>query len=68
VRLLLAGVDIETQAVAIHYYVDDMTLEEVAATLGRSVPIVRKCPATFAAQRGAGAAGKDPPQGSMADD
>ena len=26
----------------IHYHVDGMTLEEVAAALGRSVPTVRK--------------------------
>ena len=32
--------DVETQAAAIHYHVDEMTLEEVAALLGRSVPTV----------------------------
>ncbi|MBU8897639.1 sigma-70 family RNA polymerase sigma factor [Corallococcus sp. H22C18031201] len=42
VRRLLARVDAETQAAAIHYHVDGMTLEEVAALLGRSVPTVRK--------------------------
>lgn len=52
VRQLLQKVDIETQAAAIHYYVDEMTLEEVAATLGRSVPTVRKRLETFAAQGG----------------
>jgi RNA polymerase sigma-70 factor, ECF subfamily len=52
VRQLLAGVDLETQAAAIHYYVDEMTLEEVAAALGRSVPTVRKRLETFAAQSG----------------
>jgi len=26
----------------IHYYVDEMTLEEVAAAIGRSIPTVRK--------------------------
>src|SRR5450432_991405 len=49
VRQLLAGVDLETQAAAIHYHVDEMTLEEVAAALGRSVPTVRKRLAEFAA-------------------
>jgi RNA polymerase sigma-70 factor (ECF subfamily) len=42
VRRMLARFDGETQAAAIHYYVDEMTLEEVAALLGRSVPTVRK--------------------------
>ncbi|MEO5766718.1 MAG: sigma-70 family RNA polymerase sigma factor [Polyangia bacterium] len=42
VRRLLGRVDPETQAVAIHYHVDEMTLEEIAALLGRSVPTVRK--------------------------
>jgi RNA polymerase sigma-70 factor (ECF subfamily) len=48
VRRLLARVDLETQAAAIHYYVDEMTLEEVATALGRSVPTVRKRLETFA--------------------
>ena len=42
VRRLLSRVDVETQAAVIHYHVDGMTLEEVAAALGRSVPTVRK--------------------------
>lgn len=42
VRRLLNKVDLETQAAVIHYHVDGMTLEEVAAALGRSVPTVRK--------------------------
>ena len=42
VRRLLARFDQETQAAAIHYYVDEMTLEEVAVAVGRSVPTVRK--------------------------
>ena len=42
VRKLLARVDVETQAAVIHYHVDGMTLEEVAAVLGRSVPTMRK--------------------------
>jgi RNA polymerase sigma-70 factor (ECF subfamily) len=42
VRALLRRFDPETQAAAVHYHVDEMTLEEVAALLGRSVPTVRK--------------------------
>jgi RNA polymerase sigma-70 factor (ECF subfamily) len=42
VRRLLSLVDLETQTAVIHYHVDGMTLEEVAAALGRSVPTVRK--------------------------
>jgi RNA polymerase sigma-70 factor, ECF subfamily len=48
VRALLGQVDEETQAAAIHYYVDEMTLDEVAAAIGRSVPTVRKRLAQFA--------------------
>jgi RNA polymerase sigma factor (sigma-70 family) len=46
---LLARFDLETQAAAIHYHVDEMTLDEVAALLGRSVPTVRKRLEEFAA-------------------
>jgi RNA polymerase sigma-70 factor, ECF subfamily len=42
VRKLLSNFDLETQAAAVHYHVDEMTLEEVATLLGRSVPTVRK--------------------------
>jgi RNA polymerase sigma-70 factor (ECF subfamily) len=42
IRKVLEKFDAETQAAAIHYHVDEMTLEEVAALLGRSVPTVRK--------------------------
>jgi RNA polymerase sigma factor (sigma-70 family) len=42
VRKLLAKLDLETQQAVIHYFVDEMTLEEVAAAIGRSVPTVRK--------------------------
>ena len=49
VRKVLARADRETQAAAIHYYVDEMTLEEVATALGRSVPTVRKRLETFSA-------------------
>ena len=52
VRQALSRVDPETQAVAIHYYVDEMTLEEVAAAVGRSIPTVRKRLETFAALSG----------------
>lgn len=52
VRKLLAAVDLETQAAVIHYYVDEMTLDEVAAVLGRSVPTVRKRLEAFARQSG----------------
>jgi RNA polymerase sigma-70 factor (ECF subfamily) len=49
VAKMLSLVDHETQAVAIHYHVDEMTLEEVAVLLGRSVPTVRKRLGEFAA-------------------
>ena len=52
VRKLLEKLDPETQAAAIHYYVDEMTLEEVAALLGRSVPTIRKRLESFAAISG----------------
>ena len=42
VRKLLGRCDLETQAAAIHYHVDEMTLDEVATLLGRSVPTIRK--------------------------
>jgi RNA polymerase sigma factor (sigma-70 family) len=49
---LLGLFDLETQAAAIHYHVDEMTLEEVATLLGRSVPTVRKRLEAFAAACG----------------
>jgi RNA polymerase sigma-70 factor (ECF subfamily) len=49
VRALLSRVDLETQTAVVHYWVDGMTLEEVAAMLGRSVPTVRKRLERFAA-------------------
>ena len=52
VRKLLARADLETQAAAIHYYVDEMTLEEVSAVLGRSIPTIRKRLEVFAAACG----------------
>ncbi len=48
IRALLGRFDEETQAAAIHYYVDEMTLEEVGQVLGRSIPTVRKRLAEFA--------------------
>jgi RNA polymerase sigma-70 factor (ECF subfamily) len=42
VRDLLGQLDVETQQVAVHYYVDEMTQEEIAQALGRSLPTVRK--------------------------
>ena len=41
-RALLAHFDRETQALAIHYWVDEMTQHEVADAVGLSVPTVRK--------------------------
>ena len=52
VRKLLARFDPETQAAAIHYHVDEMTLEEVASLLGRSVPTIRKRLLQFAQRSG----------------
>jgi RNA polymerase sigma factor (sigma-70 family) len=52
VRKLLARTDLETQAAAIHYYVDEMTLEEVSAVLKRSIPTIRKRLEAFAAASG----------------
>jgi RNA polymerase sigma-70 factor, ECF subfamily len=52
VRRSLAGLDLETQQAAVHYFVDEMTLEEVAELLARSVPTIRKRLRAFAAQSG----------------
>ena len=52
VRKLLGKLDLETQQAAIHYFVDEMTLDEVAAAIGRSVPTVRKRLASIAALAG----------------
>jgi RNA polymerase sigma-70 factor (ECF subfamily) len=52
VRRLLGRLDFETQQAAIHYFVDEMTLDEVAAVLGRSIPTVRKRLASVAAMAG----------------
>jgi RNA polymerase sigma-70 factor, ECF subfamily len=42
VQQLLDKLDPETQAVAVHYWVDEMTQEEIAAATGRSLPTIRK--------------------------
>ncbi|MBI4816194.1 MAG: sigma-70 family RNA polymerase sigma factor [Deltaproteobacteria bacterium] len=42
VRRVLSRFDAETQAIAIHYFVDEMTQAEIGALLGRSLPTVRK--------------------------
>lgn len=52
VRKLLSRFDPETQAAVVHYHLDEMTLEEVAALLGRSVPTIRKRLQQFAAASG----------------
>ena len=58
VRQLLGKFDEETQEAAILYHVDEMTLEEVAAALNRSVPTVRKRLAEFASRARAELEGK----------
>jgi len=52
VRRALAGLDLETQRAAVHYFVDEMTLEEVARALERSVPTIRKRLQAFARRSG----------------
>jgi len=42
VRDLLGRLDAETQQVAVFYWVDEMTQEEIAAALNRSLPTIRK--------------------------
>ncbi len=49
IRKLLSRFDLETQTAVVHYHLDGMTLEEVAALLGRSVPTIRKRLEGFAA-------------------
>lgn len=49
VRRALQSFDLETQTAVVHYWVDEMTLEEVATLLGRSVPTIRKRLREFAA-------------------
>lgn len=48
VHRLLQRFDAQTQAAAIHYYVDEMTLDEVSVAVGRSVPTIRKRLEAFA--------------------
>jgi RNA polymerase sigma-70 factor (ECF subfamily) len=52
VRQALSRFDTETQAAVVHYWVDEMTLQEVADLLGRSVPTIRKRLADFAQATG----------------
>ena len=58
VRKSLAKFDLETQQAVIHYWVDDLTLEEVAVTLERSVPTIRKRLRAFADATGQTIAGE----------
>ena len=53
VQKLLSNLDLETQQALIHYYVDEMTLDEVAAAIGRSIPTVRKRLASITTLRAA---------------
>lgn len=52
IRQALANADEELQIAAIHYYVDEMTLDEVAALMNRSVPTIRKRLREFAKRSG----------------
>jgi len=47
VQRVLGKVDAETAQIAIHYYVDEMTQDEIAAVVGRSLPTIRKRLAKF---------------------
>lgn len=58
VRKSLSQFDLETQQAVIHYWVDDLTLEEVAVTLDRSVPTIRKRLRAFADATGPQFAGE----------
>lgn len=58
VRKSLSKFDLETQQAVIHYWVDDLTLEEVAVTLDRSVPTIRKRLRAFADATGQTLAGE----------
>ncbi len=51
-RRALAQFDVETQRAVVHYYLDDLTLKEVADLLGRSVPTIRKRLERFATATG----------------
>lgn len=42
VRRLLGRLDVETQQVAVYYFVDEMTQDEIGEIIGRSLPTVRK--------------------------
>lgn len=58
VRKSLRKFDLETQQAVIHYWVDDLTLEEVAVVLERSVPTIRKRLRAFAEATGQTLAGE----------
>lgn len=58
VRKSLSKFDLETQQAVIHYWVDDLTLEEVAVVLERSVPTIRKRLRAFADATGQTFAGE----------
>jgi RNA polymerase sigma-70 factor (ECF subfamily) len=61
VRRSLAAFDLETQRIAVHYFVDEMTLEEIARALQRSVPTIRKRLRVFSKR--SGATWRDGPEG-----
>jgi RNA polymerase sigma-70 factor (ECF subfamily) len=52
VRQLLERVTGECAAVAVHYFVDEMTQEEIGAAIGKSLPTVRKRLRDFLAAAG----------------
>ncbi len=52
VRQLLERVEGECAQVAVHYFVDEMTQEEIGAAVGRSLPTVRKRLREFLAAAG----------------
>ncbi len=52
VRKSLARFDLETQQAVVHYWVDDMNLDDVAKLLERSVPTIRKRLRAFAEATG----------------
>jgi RNA polymerase sigma-70 factor (ECF subfamily) len=60
VRTSLAKFDLETQQAVIHYYLDEMTLEEISRVLERSVPTIRKRLRAFASQTGEALRSDDP--------
>lgn len=51
-RKSLARFDEETQRAVVHYFIDDMTLEEVSALIDLSIPTIRKRLRAFADETG----------------